>query len=143
VYRAFLGKAVARVAGWLGEAGEQQPEAASREGWERNLLALRSIAQTAQSRSIPLAVALLPSTWNFERQRGMFDRVLGFCRQHALSCLDLLAPFSEAGVSGAALRLNALDAHPNERYNALVARQLTPYLEGFYTRTRRNGARAL
>jgi hypothetical protein len=34
----------------------------------------------------------------------------------------------------AALRLNVLDAHPNERYNVLVAEHLTPYLEPYVAR---------
>src|SRR5919108_425044 len=48
-----------------------------------------------------LVVALLPSTWHFDRQRPLFDRVLGFCRQHELSCLDFLEPFMAAEISGA------------------------------------------
>jgi GDSL-like Lipase/Acylhydrolase family len=135
VYRAFLGRVESRVRGWLGESGGES-KAASRggdgEGWERNLDALRAIVDTARSRNVPLAVALLPSTWHFERQRGVFDRVLGFCRQHQLSCLDLLRPFVAAKVDGASLRLNALDAHPNEKYNAIVARHLAPYLWNFH-----------
>ena len=135
VYRAFLGKAQARVMGWLGQPGDQPP-AGSDGGWERNLGALQAIAQMARSIQSRLAVAILPSTWHFDRQQAVFDRVLGFCDRHALSCLDLLRPFMQAKVSASSLRLNALDAHPNEEYNALVARHLTPYLARIYSETR-------
>jgi hypothetical protein len=41
-----------------------------------------------------------------------------------------------AEISGASLRLNALDAHPNEKYNALVARHLMPHLAMLYSEIR-------
>jgi hypothetical protein len=34
--------------------------------------------------------------------------------------------FAARGVEEASLRLNAIDAHPNEKYNALVAEALAP-----------------
>jgi len=135
IYRAFLGKLEARVSAWLGKNGDET-KVASGGGWEANLSALRAIAERARSRNIPLAVAILPSTSPLEQQRNVFDRVLGFCRQHGLSCVDLLRPFMEANVRASSLRLNALDAHPNEKYNALVAGYLTPYLEKLYSEIR-------
>lgn len=128
VYRAYLGKLVGKVRSrWPGQprAPAAGPDTS---GWDDNVAALQAIDDTARARNIPMAVALLPSTWNFERQRELFARILGHCRTRSLACADLLAPFAASGVDDAALRLNALDAHPNERYNALAAEYLTPVL---------------
>ena len=127
VYRAYLGKLEARVTSLLrggeGKSG-RQPEA----GWERNLAALRAISIIAAKENIPLVLALLPSTWHFERQRELFSRVETQCRRHDLPCLNLLERFIASGIRESSLRLNALDAHPNEKYNAAVAEYLVPYL---------------
>lgn len=135
IYRAFLGKAEARIRGWLG-AETDEPRAEPQGAREQNLAALLAIREMARSRNIPLAVALLPSTWHFEKQRPLFERLERYCREQALACLNLLQPFQQANVSESSLRLNALDAHPNEKYNALVARHLAPYLAELYAATR-------
>lgn len=128
VYRAYLGKLAGKVRGWL--PGQPKAHAAGPDtaGWNDNVVALQAIDLAARMHDVPVAVALLPSTWHFERQREMFSRILGYCRTHGLACTDLLAPFAASGIDTAALRLNAIDAHPNERYNAMVAEYLTPVL---------------
>jgi hypothetical protein len=96
-------------------------------GWEKNADALRGIAEIARREKLPLAVALLPHTWHFERQRPLFARVNALCRQLGLACIDLLEPFIARRLDEASLRLNAVDAHGNGRYNAAVAEELAPH----------------
>lgn len=127
VHRAYLGRLETLLAGW--RHGKENPAAGpDTSAWDDNLAALQAIADRAKSRHLPLAVALLPGTWTFERQRGLFDRLRGHCQAHGLACLDLLEPFAATGVRESSLRLNVLDAHPNEAYNALAAANLAPYL---------------
>jgi len=106
-------------------------------GWEDNVAALKSIAALTRDRGIALEVVLLPHTWNFERQRPLFARVHKECAGLGLACRDLLEPLIAHGVDESSLRLNALDAHPNERYNALVAEELAKLLpaRGRFMRT--------
>jgi hypothetical protein len=122
VYRAWLGRVEARLKRTF--QGERKADPA---GWEQNAAALREIAEIARRQKLPLAVALLPHTWSFERQRALFARVGALCRQLELACIDLLEPFLARRLEEASLRLNALDAHPNGAYNAVVARELSPY----------------
>jgi hypothetical protein len=129
VYRAYLGRVETRVR-QLFAAGRAQGESDSRAGWVANVAALQTIADIARRERLPLAVALLPHTWHLERQRGLFARVHGVCREQGLSCLDLLEPLIARKVDAASLRLNAIDAHPNEKYNALVAEELSQHFFG-------------
>lgn len=96
--------------------------------WEQNIAALREIALVARERNLPLEVAVLPNTWSFERERPLFARVEAICRGVELACLNLLERFVAADISESTLRLNAIDSHPNERYNAFVAVQLGEHL---------------
>jgi hypothetical protein len=133
VYRAYLGKLEGMIRSRL-PGRPQAPPGPDTSGWDDNTAALQAIADTGRARKVPVAVALLPSTWNFARQRELFGRVLDHCSTRGIACIDLLTPFAASGVHYAALRLNALDAHPNERYNVLVAEHLTPYLEPYVAR---------
>ena len=96
--------------------------------WQENVAALKAISAMTQERGIALRVAVLPHTWNFERQRPLFARVEKECASLGIACRNLLEPFIARGVDEASLRLNPLDAHPNERYNALVAEELAGFL---------------
>jgi hypothetical protein len=98
-------------------------------GWEQNVAALRSIAAMTESRGIRLKVVILPHTWNFERQRPLFAQVQKECAASGLTCRDLLESFIKRRVPESELRLNALDAHPNERYNAVIAEELAASLK--------------
>jgi hypothetical protein len=122
VWRAWLGRVEARLKSMLGTHAP-----ADSAGWEANAAALRQIAGIARREKLPLAVALLPHTWHFERQRALFARVGELCARLELACIDLLEPFAARRVEEASLRLNPLDAHPNAAYNALVAQELNPY----------------
>lgn len=133
VYRAYGSRIAARVARLFQNEPAGQTGAA---GWEQNGAALKAIAAHAAQRNLPLHVALLPHTWNLEKQRELFGRVERLCRQHEIDCLNLLEPFIAAGIAESSLRLNVLDAHPNERYNALVAEQLAADLERFLSAKR-------
>ncbi|HEX2198848.1 MAG TPA: SGNH/GDSL hydrolase family protein [Burkholderiales bacterium] len=126
VYRAYLGRLEARIRGLF---AKEKPAAKDNAGWNENAAALQAIADIARREKLPLAVALLPHTWHFERQRPLFARVGALCRQLQLACIDLLEPFIAGGLEESSLRLNALDAHPNEKYNAAAAAELAPHLE--------------
>jgi hypothetical protein len=125
VYRAYGSRLEAKLKGWAAK----NPAGAPSTGWKDNLAALERIAATARERKLALEVVLLPHTWNFEKQRPLFARVRKECAALGIECRDLLERFIERGVEEASLRLNALDAHPNERYNAIVAEELARILD--------------
>jgi hypothetical protein len=130
--RAYLGRIRARLRKIFAEtAPAPAPEAASEEsaqGWKQNVAALQTIADIARREELPLAVAVLPHTWHLEKQRPLFARVEHMCRQHGLRCMNLLETFIARRIEESALRLNRLDDHPNEKYNAVVAEALAPHL---------------
>jgi len=129
VYRAYLHripelahKALARL---LPVAAAHTPD----RGLTENIGALQKIAAMARERKVPLGVLLLPHTLGFETQRTVyFAPVKAFCEAEQLNCFDLLEQFRTLGVRDGALRLNAVDSHPNEQYNRLIADEHVPYV---------------
>ena len=122
-YRAYLGKVVNR----FGRKEAPKPE--KNKGWDENIGALRAIARTTEEHRLPLAVIALPSTWALASQRPLFQRVEVECAGLPNArCFTLLEPLIASGIDEASLRLNALDAHPNEKYNAFVAEALAPFI---------------
>jgi len=125
-YRAYLGKVVNRF------SRKEAPKAEQNTGWDDNIGALGAIARTTEEHRLPLAVIALPSTWALPSQRPLFQRVEAECaRLPNARCFTLLEPLIASGIDEASLRLNALDAHPNEKYNAFVAEALAPFVAGF------------
>ena len=124
-YRAYLGKVVNRF------GRKEAPKADRSKGWDENIGALRAIARTTEEHGLPLVVIALPSTWALASQRPVFQRVEAECARlpHA-RCFSLLEPLIASGIDEASLRLNALDAHPNDKYNAFVAEALAPFIGG-------------
>lgn len=130
VYRAYLDAAFSRVGRLFAGAPVAHASAGGPgSGWERNSAALTRIMQKAGAQGLPVAAVVLPQNHKYERQRQDFAKVLAECRAQGLPCLDLLERFTARGVEPATLRLNAIDPHPNEKYNALVAEELAPFLE--------------
>ena len=124
-YRAYLGKVVNRF------GRKEAPKTDRSKGWDENIGALRAIARTTEEHGLPLVVIALPSTWALGSQRPVFQRVEAECaRLPNARCFSLLEPLIASGIDEASLRLNALDAHPNERYNAFVAEALAPFIGG-------------
>ena len=124
-YRAYFGKVVNRF------GRKEAPKADRSKGWDENIGALRAIARTTEEHALPLAVIALPSTWALASQRPVFQRVESECaRLPNARCFSLLEPLIASGIDEASLRLNALDAHPNEKYNAFVADALAPFIGG-------------
>ena len=129
VYRAYLHripelahKALVRV---LSAHAADKPDP----GWQQNFAALEKIATIAQERKLPLGVLLLPHTKGFETQRKIyFAPVTAFCQAEQISCFDLLADFQRLGLRDGGMILNAIDPHPNEQYNRLIAAELVPYV---------------
>jgi hypothetical protein len=127
-WRAYGQRAIDKLQSLTAKPAGAAQNSEARRGWEENTAALKRIAHTARERDLPLAVAVLPHTWNFERQRELFGRVERLCRDQNLLCLNLLEPFIARRVPEASLRLNPLDSHPNEKYNAVVAEVLDGFL---------------
>ncbi len=103
--------------------------AARPDGWNENVVALKAIMAMSAERNVELLAVLLPHTWNFEAERVRFQQVKAECAKLGLPCLDLLARFASRGVRAATLRLNPLDAHPNEHYQSIVAAELAPRIQ--------------
>ncbi|MCD6043414.1 MAG: hypothetical protein K0R40_3017 [Burkholderiales bacterium] len=131
IHRAYGARVENKLRAMMGS----KPDGAASTGWKDNLAALKAIAAIARERKLALEVVLLPHTWNFERQRPLFDKVQDECAVLGLECRSLLDAFVKRGVRESTLRLNPLDAHPNGRYNAIVAEALASMIE------RRPGAR--
>jgi hypothetical protein len=127
-YRAYGRRIADKVKSILVRPSGQSSDFQARRAWLENTAALQRIAQTARERKLPLAVAVLPHTFNFIRQREEFGRIQRFCREQQLPCLNLLESFIARQVPEGQLRLNVLDSHPNEKYNAIVANVLTSEL---------------
>jgi hypothetical protein len=129
VYRAYLhripelaGKALARVLPTKEVQGSDR-------GWLENTAALEKIAAITHERKLPLGVLLLPHTKGFETQRKVyFAPVTAFCQAEQLNCFDLLADFQRLGLRDGGMVLNAIDPHPNEQYNRLIAAELVPHV---------------
>lgn len=136
VYQAWLGRAEARLRSLLLGFDEMKLRDQRQAGgdpmvadWDENISALQRIATAARARGIAVAVTALPHTYNFDRQRALNDRVLRYCALQGIPAFDMLRAFTAGGVREASLRLNAIDSHPNEAYNALVAQHLAGYLD--------------
>lgn len=133
VYQALLVKVEWRLRAWFQKPVASTPEMARaaqaaqaiREADARqNLEALERLVDSATARGLPVVVALLPNTDTFEQQRQDFSAFVNLCETHQWRCSNLLDRFIATGVSPRSLRLNLIDGHPNEAYNALVARFL-------------------
>lgn len=142
VYQALLVKVESRLRAWLQKPAAPTPEGAQaaqdakaiREADAReNLEALERLVDSATARGLPVVVALLPNTDTFEQQRQDFSGFVNLCETRHWRCSNLLDRFIATGVSPRSLRLNLIDGHPNEAYNALVAQflaeDLLPLLE--------------
>lgn len=127
-YRAYGRRIVDKVQNVVRKPAAQSDPAQARRGWEENTAALKRIADIAREHRLALSVAVLPHTWNFEKQRDVFGRIERICREQKLPCLNLLERFIAARVPEPTLRLNAVDSHPNEKYNAIVAELLAAHL---------------
>jgi hypothetical protein len=128
VYRAYLHRLESIPAQVWHRLVAPAPAVAGDAGWENNAAALKRIAMLAEGYGVPLAVALVPHTKGFEKQRAIFGRVEGVCQQAAMRCVDLLAGFRAKGVPDGALALNAIDAHGNAEYHRIVAELLSPFV---------------
>ncbi len=108
--------------------GSKKKPSACEQGEVENFEALRAMSREARRRGVPLLVALLPNTWDFAGQHERLDRVSHFLEQERIPFLSLLGTFEASGVGEGELRLNAIDSHPNRKYNELVAEFLTPVM---------------
>lgn len=140
VYRAFLYKVHSRLRNMFSEqtsatsTGSSAVSATGKSDAEQNLEALNRIVTSAAARGLETLIVLLPNTDDFASQRPTFAPVVDLCKIRQWRCRNLLDPFTVAAIPPSSLRLNPLDGHPNEKYNALVARfifdDLQKYLIG-------------
>ena len=126
VYGAFLRRVENRIRGmFAASAGPATvPSAASTVAAtdaRENLDALDRIVRTARGRNIEVMVALLPNTDNLSAQKAEFAPFEAACEANGWPCLNLLDRFIDSGVDPNTLRLNLLDFHPNNEYNARIA----------------------
>jgi lysophospholipase L1-like esterase len=126
VYRAFLRRVENRIRGmFAASAGPTPvpsagPSVAAIDAQE-NLEALDRIVRTARGRNIEVVIALLPNTDDLNAQKAEFAPFEAACKANGWPCLNLLDRFIQSGVNPTALRLNLLDFHPNDEYNARIA----------------------
>ncbi len=130
VYRALLVKVEWRLRALFRKSAAPTPEGARAAqaaqalraaDARKNLEALENLVDASTARGLPVLVALLPNTDTFEQQRQEFSAFVELCETHNWRCSNLLDRFIATGVSPRSLRLNLIDGHPNEAYNALVA----------------------
>jgi hypothetical protein len=147
VYRAILGRVEGRIRSWF-PASSTSPQIPapvdhSKGDAEENLAALERIVATSNAAGLGAVVVLLPNTDVFAQQRGDFAPFEALCQAHQWHCLNLLDRFIASGERPSSLRLNVLDPHPNDRYNALVAgfmsEALAPMIDEQRVRVKTNG----
>ena len=130
VYRAYLRRLEVFLEQLL-EWGNEQPKNSDeyrQGGWDENIAALDEISRISGKNNIIMAAAVLPNTGGFERQQEIVRKLKEHCEKRGIFVVDLYEPFISLGSKGSDLRLNLLDEHPNEKYNALVADVLYPHL---------------
>jgi hypothetical protein len=129
VYRAYLYKLHNFAKNFIKRFHDKQGKPAQDlSGWRKNVDALLDISDIARRHHLPLVAAMLPINWHFEKQRGLFDRCRRVCENNAIDAVDLLESFIALQIDPSSLRLNPIDAHPNEQYNAIVAEYLSPHI---------------
>lgn len=134
VYRAYLGRVVARLRGMLqppasASPQEQQEQRETRKkDAEENLAALERLVKRGEDNHVPVVVALLPNTDTYAAQRGDFEPFETLCAARGWRCVNLLDRFNASGADPESLRLNLLDFHPNDAYHQLVASGLADAL---------------
>ncbi|MBI4644927.1 MAG: hypothetical protein HY743_14620 [Deltaproteobacteria bacterium] len=112
--------------------------------WKRKADLLLKFKEWCAQRQIPLVIAIIPDQFQVDQdlrqeiyqtyQVSAADldltypnRLLsGYCRQHGILCLDLLAPFQEQGASQTLYKLR--DSHWNEAGNRLAGEHTFNFL---------------
>ena len=113
--------------------------------WQQKAKLLLKFKEWCAQRQIPLVIAIFPDQFQVDgklRQEiyqtyhvgaDAFDlaypnRLLsGYCREHEIGCIDMLAPFQQHGASQILYKLR--DSHWNEAGNRLAAGLIFDYLE--------------
>lgn len=94
----------------------------NQELWWRHQQELLTIIEGAASEQIPLVVIVFPNLADVAASQAMTRPVIDFFQEHHTPVLDVSSLV--AGHAQAAITVNAVDAHPNELVNELVAEQL-------------------
>lgn len=93
------------------------------ETWVRTQKALLDMQALLAGKHVPLVVAVIPmmSGWELKPNpyQGLHDRIDGFCKEHAIPCVDLLPEF--VGRSEADIWVHPTDQHPNHIGQKLLA----------------------
>lgn len=137
VYRAYLNRLEDRVRRMWRASNNAKSTVKDREGQdrvedaERNLSALQRIMSKAAAAGVPVIIAILPNTDTFDAQEHDLAPLLRLCKEEHWYCINLIEQFSASTVTPGSLRLNALDSHPNELYNSMVAEFLSESLRPF------------
>lgn len=107
------------------------------------LAALESFAGEVHEAGVPMAIAVFPELSQLglgqDRWAFLIDRLLAFCVDRAVSCIDLrpvLAPYGK----GKALWANRLDSHPGPLAHRLAARAILEHLGLAWRQLAANGS---
>jgi hypothetical protein len=132
VYQSFLVKIESRVRALFARppaAQDAAPAGATAQNTretdaQENLAALERVVDRATRQGLEVVVALLPNTDTYEDQRSDFSPFVELCQTRGWRCSNLLDRFAAEAPPPKSLRLNVIDAHPNDAYNALIAQFL-------------------
>jgi hypothetical protein len=115
---------------WIRSYFSYVREAYQGQKWEEQKQRLRTLRERVESQGGKLSVMTFPFFNalgpNYEYQ-FVHDKLNAFWREENVPHLDLLPVFQ--GMKPAEVTVNAFDAHPNERANALAADLLNPFLQ--------------
>ena len=92
--------------------------------------ALRRFAGLCEAAGVPMGIVLFPSLGRPDDFAFLHERVLAFCGEEGLPCLDLRSRFAALG-GIQDLRVNRFDAHPGAAAHDAAAeailRHFSPY----------------
>ncbi len=105
-------------------------------GWNDCRSALAEIAELCRRREVPLLIAIYPFLHDLDGGypfRAIHEKVLEFCGEAGLQCIDLAGAFP--GFEGPELWAHPTDQHPNEIAHGLAADALvTPIVSALESR---------
>ncbi|MHC5210614.1 MAG: SGNH/GDSL hydrolase family protein [Planctomycetota bacterium] len=98
-------------------------------GWRRSKYALQRALTLCKRRGIGMAVVMYPDLTRSGEHLASHEaymKVQAFCREQGIPCLDLEPVFEDLDMR--ALRVHALDSHPNARAHTLAGDTIAAWL---------------
>jgi lysophospholipase L1-like esterase len=115
----------------LGQVGAVKDEYTdSNPAWRWARTALLELKKACDDEGVLLVVLVIPAMARFTESsypiREYHDALAGVCREHALTCLDVLPAFW--GQDGTRLWISPTDGHPDARGHRIIAGALAEFL---------------